>query len=545
MLEAWASRMLELIRDGEYAEIVLVVRNVPSATLAANSVTTFGKYSPARLVRALANRFLSTTERLIVGRKREFPDAFALVDASSIWEGAEDLPVSPKKSTFSDHFDERDVQKIKEKDLDVLIRLGFRVLRGGILNAARNGVWSLHHGDNRVNRGGPPGYWEVMESVGETGSVLQVLTEDLDNGRVIYRSFSSTDDMSLAATRNRYYWKSLQLIPRRLRELHAMGTDAFSQAFEQTLPSPQFYDRRLYRSPDVSTQVVLLARKLVQKIHRKYCELRFVDQWGLKYCFSDDISTVLWRFESLLPPVDRIWADPFVVCRDDRHYIFFEEMLFSERKGHIAAIEITRDGPVGDPVKVLVKPYHLSYPFIFEYEGDYFMVPESIGNRTVELYKCTGFPDQWTFQTNLMHDCEAADATLFEWEGKWWMFANMQEIEGGSRWDELYLFYADSPFSTDWNPHPRNPIVSDVKSSRPAGRIFVRDGHIFRPAQNSSHRYGYGFNLCEIIKLTETEYEERIVSCVEPKWQKNLLATHTFNYASGLTVIDAQIRRKK
>lgn len=542
MLEAWVFRMLELIKGGDYADIVLVVRNTPAPS---TSEALLARLSPSRVARAIANRFLALSERLLVGRTRESPDAFAMVDVSALLDGVEVLTVNPRKSTYSDYLEEKDVEAVRERDLDVLIRLGFRVLRGGVLQAARYGVWSLHHGDNRVNRGGPPGYWEVMQSVGETGSVLQILTEDLDNGRVIYRSFSSTDDMSIPTTRNRYYWKSLQLIPRRLKALHGMGEEAFFKAFEQTSVSPQFYDRKLYRNPDIRSKARLLAGKFVQKIRRKYLESRYVEQWVLKYSFADEISTVLWRFKTLAPPPDRIWADPFVVFRDGKHFVFFEEMLFSEGKGHISAIEISRDGPVGEAVRVLVRPYHLSYPFIFESGGDHYMVPESIGNRSVELYKCVHFPDQWAFQKTLMADCEAADATLFEWAGRWWMFANMQEMEGGSRWDELYLFHADSPFSTDWTPHSRNPVVSDVKSSRPAGRIFVRDGHIFRPAQNSSHRYGYGFNICEITKLNETEYEEHIVSRVEPKWQEDLLATHTFNYAAGLTVIDAQIRRQK
>ena len=125
------------------------------------------------------------------------------------------------------------------------------------------------------------------------------------------------------------------------------------------------------------------------------------------------------------------------------------------------------------------------------------------------------------------------------------MFANMAEIEAALRTDELCLFYADNPLSTEWQAHPRNPIVSDVKSARSAGRLFIRNGRIFRPSQNCSPRYGYGFNICEIVKLTETEYEERVISRVEPKWQDDVLATHTFNYADGLTVIDAQIRRKR
>jgi len=87
-------------------------------------------------------------------------------------------------------------KRIRSYHLDVLVRLGFRILRGGILQAARYGVWSYHHGDNKVNRGGPPGFWEVLEGHAVTGSILQRLNDELDNGTVLCRSFSATDPLS-------------------------------------------------------------------------------------------------------------------------------------------------------------------------------------------------------------------------------------------------------------------------------------------------------------------------------------------------------------
>ncbi len=42
-----------------------------------------------------------------------------------------------------------------------------------------------------MSRGGPAGFWEVMNDQPTTGSMLQVLNEELDNGRVIYRSHAA------------------------------------------------------------------------------------------------------------------------------------------------------------------------------------------------------------------------------------------------------------------------------------------------------------------------------------------------------------------
>ena len=194
-------------------------------------------------------------------------------------------------------------------------------------------------------------------------------------------------------------------------------------------------------------------------------------------------------------------------------------------------------------VKILERPYHLSYPFILEWEGETYMIPETSQNHTIEVYRASRFPDQWELHKTLMNDVVAMDATLHEHDGKWWMFVNMQEHHGSSKMDELFLFWADSPLSDNWTPHPMNPIVSDVRSARPAGKLFTRHGKLYRPSQNSSGKYGYGLKINEVITLNEEEYEEREVSSIVPNWDPKITGLHTLNHEHRLTIIDAQRRR--
>ena len=144
-----------------------------------------------------------------------------------------------------------------------------------------------------------------------------------------------------------------------------------------------------------------------------------------------------------------------------------------------------------------------------------------------------------------MSDVEAVDTTLFWHSGRWWLFTNILETQGSSIYDELFLFSSESLLTTEWTPHPMNPIVSDVRCARPAGRIFLKDGRVYRPSQNCSKRYGYGFNLHEITMLTMTDYQEEMVAVVEPKWDKAIQATHTFNHVDGLSIVDVSQRRRK
>ena len=97
------------------------------------------------------------------------------------------------------------------------------------------------------------------------------------------------------------------------------------------------------------------------------------------------------------------------------------------------------------PTTVLERDYHLSYPFVFEWNENYYMVPESAANKTVELYRSTSFPFEWELEKVLMTDIRAKDATLAEVDGMWWMFVSIAEH---SIPDELYLFFAESPLGT-------------------------------------------------------------------------------------------------
>ena len=144
-----------------------------------------------------------------------------------------------------------------------------------------------------------------------------------------------------------------------------------------------------------------------------------------------------------------------------------------------------------------------------------------------------------------MKNVKAVDTTLVQHGEKWWLFTAIAENEAAAPNVELFLFYADNPFTENWNAHPQNPIVSDIKSARPAGDLFFKDGKLFRPSQDCSKMYGHGFDLNEIETLSETEYCERQISSIRPDWDKSILATHTLTMQGKLTMIDAftQTRR--
>lgn len=541
---AWSYKMFESIINSDYAEISLIVLNdndkeVPNTTIAQKLLNNRGRF-----FHLAVRKVLEITYDKLIERNTYLPDASESRNCEKLFKNTHTLAVKTDRGKWSDYFKDDDTKKIQSSEVDIIMRCGFRILRGDILTVAKYGVWSFHHGDNLRNRGGPAGYWESMQGWPETGSILQILTEDLDNGNVLYRSYSSTNSMSVTDNASNYFWKSLSFMTRKMEELHRVGGDHFFAKTEHNNRHPTFYSERLYVSPTNWEFAVLVLGKIREKIRLLYENKFKLEQWILMFHLNEEFSSSLWRYKKIIPPKDRFWADPHVINKDGMYYIFIEEYMYDIDKGHISLITMDAKGNYSAPEPVLKKPYHLSYPFIMEHENDYYMIPESLENGTIELYKCTGFPNKWEFQMNLMENIKAVDATLLHHEGKWWIFANVIEHDGASTWDELFLYHSEELFSTNWTPHTANPVVSDCKSSRPAGKIFTKNGSLYRPSQNSSGRYGYGFNICEIKTLTETKYSEEIVSKVEPNWDKSIVGTHTFNREGGLHIIDALYKRK-
>ena len=526
----WIYKLIEDIQASDIAEVVAVVKN-EAQTRPQNRLKSYWRnrqYLLYTLYSKIDEKFVKVS-----------PDAFAPTDVKPLLANCPVVEVLPEMKAYSDWFPKEKLDEIRQFDLDVALCFGFRILKGEALKIARHGVWSYHHGDNVVNRGGPAGFWEVMDSMPVTGSVLQVLTEDLDNGTVIYRSWSPTSDrFSVKANRNNLYWKSSAFVLRKLKDL-AGGAPLCTP--ESQLYRP--YSNRLFRMPTNGEMLPRLMRLATKYVASKFQSLLSDDQWALAYRFRSgdfDANNTFYRFKDLIPPKDRFWADPCAIKADDKYYVFIEEYLNETGKGQIAVLELDRkEGVVSGPTTVLERDYHLSYPFVFAWKNNYYMVPESAANKTVELYRSTSFPFEWKLEKVLLTDVRAKDVTLTEVDQTWWMFVSIAEQ---SIPDELYLFFAETPLGP-WQPHPRNPVKSDVRGSRPAGGLFNWNGNLYRPAQNSSGRYGYGMSINKITRIDREAYAEEEVSNVLPNWRKDLRGTHTLSIAGDLTVIDCLVKR--
>jgi len=196
-------------------------------------------------------------------------------------------------------------------------------------------------------------------------------------------------------------------------------------------------------------------------------------------------------------------ADPFMLQHNGLWHMFFEVMNAQRRCGEIGLA--TSSDALSWTYKqiVLSEPFHLSYPYVFAWQGEYFMVPETIEGGSIALYKADDFPTRWSCITKLRRG-HFADPTIFRYAGYWWLFACPTPYQH----DTLHLYFA-SELTGPWSEHPRSPIIrNDKRRARPAGRILEFDNKLFRFAQDCVPRYGSAVRTFEILELTPTDYTD-------------------------------------
>ncbi len=242
-------------------------------------------------------------------------------------------------------------------------------------------------------------------------------------------------------------------------------------------------------------------------------------------------------------PRDHFLADPFLAHADGKTFVFVEDYSRPDGYATIGVFEPRSDASTFRTV--LDRGTHVSYPFVFREpaSGDWLMVPETAAERRVTLFRASSFPDEWHEDTVLLDGVSAYDPTILFRDGRYWLFY-ASGLPGSAPDDELHVAFADA-LRGPYTPHPRNPVKSDVLGSRPAGRLFDWNGRLIRPAQDSSHEYGYAIVFHEVTALTPTTFAEQPVDRLAPDWARGIRGTHSWDFLDDIVVTDAKRLRPR
>ena len=432
----------------------------------------------------------------------------------------------------SQHFRDLDIVNIREADLHFILKFGFGIIRGEILDAAKYGVWSFHHDDEQVYRGGPPAFWEIYKDDKITGAILQRLKDKLDEGVVLKKGFVKTK-YSYARNRDQIYketsrWPALLCI-----DILNGHTDQFhAKPGESTAP--------VYHHPRNWQVLAFLLKLVYYNLREASRSFFFTDYWNIGVVKAP-ISAFL---DEEKPEVDwyplrsrnRFLADPFcLVDETDKHslHIFYETYPYKEARGKLDYILYEQS--FGPEQKLIKEPFHLSYPYPIKHNGNYYLVPEAYESNSVFIYKAVDFPLSWEKSHVLMDGFAGIDNTIIKHEDTYWMFTT--DRRDGFR-HNLKLFYAEDLFS-EWVPHPKNPVKTDIRSARPAGTPFYYKGNWYRPSMDYAEKIEGRIFINKVLKLSKTEYEEIQVKVIDPYTDTRFSdKIHTLCDAGEYTIID-------
>lgn len=434
-----------------------------------------------------------------------------------------------KETKFKDDIQAGTVKEIKRYDVDYMLRCGFKILTGGILSAAKSGVLSFHHGDNTVNRGGPALYWEFSQSWENSGVILQLLSEELDGGKVVGRGFGDVVPWSYGATEYR-----LNCIAESLLYNFLLGRPIGVSDHEWV---SSIYDLELYKSPPnivALGHTFLFLGRFIRKVVNKVI---VNNKWSIYVGFE---STTLRKFKQIRPGRGEFWADPFPVDQGNSTFIFFECLKYDNPIGTLGFVELGQNAEVKNQGAVDIgHGKHLSFPCVVKEDDLLYMIPETADQESVNLYTPVDFPHKWEKAVTLLENTVAVDTVPVFHNGTWYLFTCHGSLSDSIKDLEMQIYYSERLNSSSWTRHPCSPVMIDVRRARMAGNFFRKDGKLYRPAQDGSIRYGRRVGIYAVEKLSKTEYEESFVRWVEPNWVEGIDRCHTFNLCGNVLVLDA------
>lgn len=433
---------------------------------------------------------------------------------------------------------EQALAALREMQLDVLVSFAGYPCEQSLCESARLGVWALHHADGRIV--GPwmsVGFWECYHGLRRTLVSLERLsTQPLDRW-VIRRGWYPTELSSWTRNELTVMEHARHLVADALR--HAQVSGKLPAALNEDLDSAE---QPLCRTPGPLQYWVGMLRLTGRWINYFVKTKLIVEQW---YLLTGRATSPLTVDVATLQPLagggGLWWADPFLLQDAGRTWLYAEEKPL-DRHADICVFEWRADGlqRVGT---ALSTGYHLSYPFVFQHQGRWYMIPETSQNRTIELWECEELPLRWRRRRVLMNNVVAADTTVVFRDGRWWLFTNIARSRlMPNLCIELFVFSSDDPIEGEWVPHDANPVISDCRRARMAGPFFEHEGALYRSCQRNSLVYGEAVELCRIDRLNQREYQERVVRVYEPDGVAGASGLHHLCTSGGLVTVDVKRR---
>ncbi|MCA1321852.1 hypothetical protein LC085_18290 [Bacillus tianshenii] len=503
-LDKWKVDCLSHMLKGKELQLSLVIIS-PSR----ESTTTFGLFQLYDRLSRLRSKSLKKT----------------IVDP--LIKGVPQYSINPNVSLSP-----MEIQDISAMDLDFILTFEDEAQISNLQKAARHGVWTYEFG------GAPAkfaGYKEIQQK--ESVSRVSLIQIKEDRKVKLKEGFFSTISHSLCGNRDNIYLTSAKWPAIVCKSLHH-NSDEVETEESFILQSNSF------EMPSFRQSINYLLNLCKSKAGRLHTKLFCYEYWNVGIVekpIEEMLTEVKPKIQWLVQKKDMYYADPFGLVSEDGIQLLMEEVNHRVVKGYITSAHINgKEKKITWNPSILKKPFHMSYPYLFTDNGEYYCVPETSEARKVTMYKLDLIEKKWKKIKDLLTDFPAVDSTIVKNEDHWWLFCTKSSESLQSHNNELHIFYATDLFG-EWKPHQLNPVKIDCRSSRPAGTPFRYMDQLYRPAQDCSRTYGGRIVLNRISILTPSSFKEETISNVEPRSDSLYPdGVHTISSVGDITILDGK-----
>lgn len=422
---------------------------------------------------------------------------------------------------------------LKDADFDYIINLNKNVFRDVLIKKTKVGVFEVFKNNGLINTLSLLCVNEIVKRSESINLKLKFYYKKNLAGSFI-------EDLHYT-----YEWKGLKNIESLSLRVSAFLIKNINKSVINCFTLNK--DDDLYTKASLSSQLQYIFNFYFQSIKSVYLTFLYKffnqkkDNWTLAFGEGLNKNLDFKSVKTLNLPKDEFWADPFLFKYKEEYYVFFEKYINKIGRGIISCGKLI-NGEVINVEDVLITDYHMSYPNIFEEDGEIYMIPEISEKKRLEIYRCVEFPNEWELYSSAFEGEYVVDTIYYkDKNNKKWLFLSKTVHESNDNCSELYIYSIDSLKLNEVISHKQNPIFADCKNSRNGGAIFELGNDLIRPSQNNSYGvYGFSINFNKINTLNLNEYKEEKIINLSDSFKK-YKRVHHFNSVDELFVFDCYL----
>ena len=458
------------------------------------------------------------------------------INFSTLLLSKRNIYIKKKNVTFDKYINDQLIND-KRYITDVIIDLGNHKINKNFIAKAKYGIWYL---DNHVKDNFLIGFFDCLSN--QKISTSYLISKKFFNNKLIIKCI----DVSYLNTKINFWLRNKQFIIEKSANLISKNLNKIH--YDLTIKEVNRNNFKTFSKINLSNFINYFFIKYfiyaIKKLFRKINEQN-QDVWRI-YLLNSSVGNFLSNEKiqknshMINPNFKHEYADPFIYEYNNLEYVFFENNDLNQNKGKISC-GIIKDNKLSSIKDVLNLKYHLSYPFIWKLKKNFFLMPESSANKSLQIWKSVSFPFKWRLYKTIFKNEFCCDTSIISKSNNNWLLTNKSNDHTNDASNELYIYKIVGNFKK-LIPHKLNPVITDCRTARNAGNLKFSN-QLLRPSQiNNSSGYGIGLNINKIIALNLETYKETTIKKIYPNQKNKETGIHHISNTKTKIVFD--IRKK-